>query len=447
MNANLRPAAVAGTFYPGDTLTLKKTLGQLLDKVPESALPQPKAIIAPHAGYIYSGPIAASIYAPLRRLHQTIRRVVLLGPTHRVAVDGLALPASSGFVTPLGQVTIDAQAVELLRDLPQVLVSEAAHAQEHSLEVQLPFLQSVFDDFSLLPLAVGRASPEQVAEVLERLWGGEETLIVVSSDLSHYLPYADAQITDSETVQRILDLDPTVRHDAACGATPINGLLLAARRHGLQASLVDLRNSGDTAGDKARVVGYAAFAFTASETDSDTLGPTLLTIARNALNQHFSLPTHPVTPHPALALPAATFVTLTQAGNLRGCIGTLEAHRPLGEDVAGNALSAALRDPRFRPLSADELARTRVEVSLLEAAQPFVCSDEADALVRLRPGVDGLILRHGHRRATFLPQVWESLPKPRHFLQQLKLKAGLPADFWDEEIRLARYGVQKWKET
>ena len=131
MNANLRPAAVAGIFYPGDTLTLKKTLGQLLDKVPESALPQPKAIIAPHAGYIYSGPIAASIYAPLRRLRQTIRRVVLLGPTHRVAVDGLALPASSGFVTPLGSLTIDAQAVELIRDLPQVVVSEAARAQEH----------------------------------------------------------------------------------------------------------------------------------------------------------------------------------------------------------------------------------------------------------------------------------------------------------------------------
>ena len=264
MNANLRPAAVAGIFYPGDALTLKKTLGQLLDKVPESALPQakqPKAIIAPHAGYIYSGPIAASIYAPLRRLRQTIRRVVLLGPTHRVAVDGLALPASSGFVTPLGSLTIDAQAVELLRDLPQVLVSEAAHAQEHSLEVQLPFLQSVLDDFSLLPLAVGRASPEQVAEVLERLWGGEETLIVVSSDLSHYLPYADAQTADGETVQRILNLDPTIRHDAACGATPINGLLLVARHHMLHGKLLDLRNSGDTAGTRDQVVGYGAYVF------------------------------------------------------------------------------------------------------------------------------------------------------------------------------------------
>ena len=447
MDAKPRRAAVAGTFYPGDALQLQSMITQWLEAIPTRAQPAPKAIIAPHAGYVYSGPVAAQGYASLRAGRGTIRRVVLLGPAHRLAIEGLAWPDNTGFVTPLGEVPLDRRALESLRDLPQVSVNTAAHAQEHSLEVQLPFLQSILEHFSLLPLVVGRASAAQVAEVLERLWGGEETLIVVSSDLSHYLPYADAQITDSETVQRILDLDPTVRHEAACGATPINGLLLAAQRHGLQASLVDLRNSGDTAGDKARVVGYAAFAFTASETDSDTLGPTLLTIARNALNQHFSLPTHPVTPHPALALPAATFVTLTQAGNLRGCIGTLEAHRPLGEDVAGNALSAALRDPRFRPLSADELARTRVEVSLLEAAQPFVCSDEADALVRLRPGVDGLILRHGHRRATFLPQVWESLPKPRHFLQQLKLKAGLPADFWDEEIRLARYGVQKWKET
>ena len=180
---------------------------------------------------------------------------------------------------------------------------------------------------------------------------------------------------------------------------------------------------------------------------TDPLGLALLAIARNAIEKHFGRSTRTVIPHPALANPAATFVTLTQDGDLRGCIGSLEAHRPLAQDVAENAVAAAFRDPRFAPLSEDELDRTRVEVSLLEAPEAIDFKDEADALAQLRPGLDGLILTHGNRCATFLPQVWESLPQPQRFMSQLKLKAGLPAYFWDDDIGLARYGVQKWKET
>lgn len=180
---------------------------------------------------------------------------------------------------------------------------------------------------------------------------------------------------------------------------------------------------------------------------TDPLGLTLLTIARNAISKHFSIAPRPVVPHPELSRSAATFVTLTQDGQLRGCIGSLETHRPLAADVAENAVAAAFRDPRFEPLPANELARTRIEVSLLEPPEPFEFDNEADALARLCPGVDGLILTHGNQRATLLPQVWESLPDPHRFLRQLKLKAGLPADFWDDRITLLRYGVQKWKET
>ena len=221
----------------------------------------PKALIAPHAGYVYSGPIAASAYALLAPLRDLVRRVVLLGPTHRVAVRGLALPASTQFATPLGTVDLDVAAYEKLRGLRQVGVSEEAHALEHSLEVHLPFLQTVLADFKLVPLAVGHASAEEVAEVIEALWGGPETLIVVSSDLSHYLPYKDAQSIDRETAQAVLQLDTAIDHEHACGATPVAGLSLAARRHNLKPELLDLRNSGDTAGDKSRVVGYASFAF------------------------------------------------------------------------------------------------------------------------------------------------------------------------------------------
>lgn len=261
----VRPPAVAGAFYPGERQTLSGTVASLLAaraQQAETSGVTPKVLIVPHAGYVYSGEMAARGYARLAAAHATIRRVVLLGPVHRVPVRGLALPGTQAFATPLGEVAIDAPAVAALMTLPQVVVSPAAHAREHALEVQLPFLQSVLDDFTLLPLAVGDATPEQVAEVLETVWGGPETLIVISSDLSHYLPYRMAQDKDRTTVDRILALDGCLTHEQACGGTPINGLLLAARRHHLQPELLGLCNSGDTAGDRQRVVGYAAMAFT-----------------------------------------------------------------------------------------------------------------------------------------------------------------------------------------
>lgn len=257
-----RPPAVAGLFYPADTAELVRTVSGLLAATPEVAgCRPPKAIIAPHAGYIYSGPTAARVYSLLQPLHGRIRRVVLLGPTHRVAVRGLALPAARSFRTPLGDIAIDTQAAAALRDLPQVVISDAAHALEHSLEVHLPFLQTVLGSFDLVPLAVGDASPEEVAEVLRRLWGGNETLIVVSSDLSHFHGYAEAQALDRATADAILQLRSDLDHLQACGATPVCGLTLLARELGLRAELVDLCNSGDTCGDRSRVVGYASFAF------------------------------------------------------------------------------------------------------------------------------------------------------------------------------------------
>lgn len=261
---HMRPPAVAGTFYPGDSRMLAAQVDHLLAAVEANPEHPPKALIAPHAGYVYSGPMAARAYALLQATASTIRRVVLLGPTHRVAVDGIALPEADAFSTPLGPVPLDTEAIAQLADLPQIVISDRAHALEHSLEVHLPFLQRVLESFSLIPLAVGHATPEAVAGVLDRLWGGPETLIVVSSDLSHFLPYDTAQQVDRHTCQHILQLDPDIRPEQACGAYPVNGLLLAARRRGLRPTLLGLCNSGDTAGDRQRVVGYAAFSFARS---------------------------------------------------------------------------------------------------------------------------------------------------------------------------------------
>lgn len=262
MSRSVRPAAVAGTFYTADPVMLDQELRDLLAAAaqPPPGL-QPKALIVPHAGYLYSGGVAASAYASLRPVAARVERVVLLGPTHRIPVRGLAVPTATAFATPLGTVPVDDEALTAIADLAQVVTNNSAHAWEHSLEVQLPFLQQVLGSFRLVPLAVGDASAEEVAEVIERLWGGDETLIVVSSDLSHFHPHAEARRIDGATLRRIVSLDGGIRHEQACGATPVNGFLIAARRHGLAAHLLDACNSGDTAGDQLRVVGYAAIAF------------------------------------------------------------------------------------------------------------------------------------------------------------------------------------------
>lgn len=448
--STIRPAAVAGLFYPDNPIELKRTVADLLAHAGAGAVRSaPKALIVPHAGYIYSGAVAASAFSALADLRGRIRRVVLLGPTHRVPVRGLALPEAERFATPLGEVPLDCAGMQALAGLPQVVRSAAAHQMEHSLEVQLPFLQQVLGDFQLLPLAVGDTSAAEVAEVLEQVWGGDETLIVISSDLSHFLPDALARQVDGETVKAILALNPHLNHEQACGATPVNGLLLAAKRHGLHPVALDVRNSSDTAGDPERVVGYAAFVFQ-PEADSDRpdaeKGATLLKLARAEIASKLGHPGAASTQSDWLAEPGATFVTLTRQGELRGCIGTLEAHRPLGVDVRENAVAAAFRDPRFMPLSRAEFDGIRVEVSLLSPTEPLTVDDEAAALAALRPHVDGVVFEYGHYRSTFLPQVWEQLPEPAEFLSHLKRKAGLPTDFWAEQVKLSRYTVSKWKE-
>lgn len=260
--ASIRPAAVAGMFYPSDPRVLHAQVGDYLAKaVPMEDIPPPKALVVPHAGYVYSGPVAASGYACLGEMRSVIRRVVLLGPNHRVPLAGMALPASLTFDTPLGPVEVDREAWLTLQGRPDVVVDDRPHDREHSLEVHLPFLQTVLERFTLIPLVVGQAPAEAVASLLESVWGGAETLIVVSSDLSHYHPYRQAQSCDRATVDQILGLRSDLDHQQACGATPVNGLLLAARRHHLEPHLLDLRNSGDTSGDRQRVVGYASVGF------------------------------------------------------------------------------------------------------------------------------------------------------------------------------------------
>ncbi len=259
---SVRCAAVADLFYPGDARALLSYVSKAVDEaalqLPDT-LTKPKAIIVPHAGYVYSGSVAACAYAAL--LGADFNRVILLGPAHRLAFYGMALAAVDAFATPLGDVVVDADAFEQVLALPEVQINDAAHAQEHALEVQLPFLQTVLDEFAVLPVCVGSVKQDAVAQLIESLWGDERTLFVISSDLSHFHPYDEAVELDQHSVAMVLAGEGSLNHEQACGATGINAWMLVAARHGLSSQLLNYRNSGDTAGDKQRVVGYASIAF------------------------------------------------------------------------------------------------------------------------------------------------------------------------------------------
>jgi AmmeMemoRadiSam system protein B/AmmeMemoRadiSam system protein A len=447
--AKIRPAAVAGAFYPGNASQLAAEVNELLDSVGslEAKLGFPKVLIVPHAGYIYSGAVAAHAYDELAAARGTVKRVVLFGPAHYVAGRGLALPECEAFETPLGRIPLDVAGIATLADLKQVVRSAVAHAQEHSLEVQLPFLQRMLGEFSLIPIAAGAALTEEVVEVIERLWGGPETLIVISTDLSHYHAYEEARRIDGATLGRIAAFAGDLNYEEACGATALNGLLQVAQQKKLSIRLLAACNSGDTAGGKDRVVGYASFAlYEGTTVPAEDAGRALLDIAKASIANGLGLSSVPAKRNhlPWLLQPGASFVTLTRNGALRGCIGSLAATRPLGEDVAANARAAAFQDPRFPKLKREEWPQCRVEVSLLSAPKPIPFGDEAELLSQISAGEDGLILEAEGKRGTYLPQVWEVLTDKRQFLEELKKKAGLPADTRLARCKVWRYRVRKF---
>ncbi|CAA7615795.1 MEMO1 family protein H261_09252 [Candidatus Terasakiella magnetica] len=447
----IRPAAVAGMFYPAEFAEASRQIQSFLTEAKTSGRPPPKAIIAPHAGWVYSGAVAASAYALLKPLRGIVKRVVLLGPAHRVGFRGMALSSADQWASPLGPVHLDHQGAEQLKLLPLVGELDQAHAQEHSLEVHVPFLQAVLGEFLLLPLVIGDSNPEEVATLLDTVWGGDETLIVISTDLSHYLDYATCQTTDKATVTAIETMNPdAIERDGACGRIPVGGLLVAAKRRGLEIVTLDIRNSGDTCGPKDRVVGYGAWALYETEASRAlngegairAMGQILTDLAwaslRHGLETGKPLPPPAERPGP-LALPGAVFVTLLRHGQLRGCIGSVMAWRPLAEDLTENAFKAAFHDPRFTPLTAPEMEGLTLSLSVLTPPQPMTFGNEADLLAQLRPRIDGLIIEDSGKRALFLPSVWEQLPDKRQFLAHLKVKGGMAAHHWSPGFKASTF--------
>lgn len=471
---SVRLPAVAGLFYPKDATELGGLIDRLLADARVESVPEVRALICPHAGYVYSGPTAACGYKVVAG--RSFETVVVLAPSHYALFEGASVCTAAVYRTPLGDVPISEKAHVLARrkpfgpEAPTVVRrpgwagsssrpvpaagTDTPHTWEHSDEVQVPFLQRVLKHFKLVPVVLGQVEAAEVARGLAEVVD-ERTLVVASSDLSHYHPYEQAQALDRRCVQAICELDlEAMQRQEACGKGPIQVVLHLARQRGWKAKLLDYRNSGDTAGDRSAVVGYAAVAlyqpaqanrYSAAERQA------LLKLARQTVQEVVRsnrLPTVPVDTLPAsLREPKACFVTLTKQGRLRGCIGHLSAQMPLYEAVMENARNAALHDVRFPPVQPGELEELQIEISVLTEPQPLAFGSPEELLAKLRPHRDGVILEIGDRRATFLPQVWAQLPDKEQFLAHLAQKAGCgPTDWRRPGTRVQIYQVESFHE-
>lgn len=498
----VRNPAVADRFYVGRPDRLTANVQKYIEQARSALVGHDhpagrlRAVVAPHAGYIYSGPTAGYSYALLDP--KVIRRVLLLGPAHYVPVPGMALSSALAWRTPLGEVPIDqSAAAELRASFDNVFFHDAAHAPEHSLEVQLPFLQAVLSEgWTLVPILVGADLREEVSAVIAKLSERADTLVVVSSDLSHYLDYDSARLRDARTLEAVKACDALgVKSQDACGLHPLRGLLTYAKAQGWIAQVLDARNSGDTAGDTDRVVGYASVAFwepqapapekapdraatagaggqhepPATPRSQPDTGPSapgadlilsagartrLLRLARAVIGNALGVAVDAASgdwqraaaDFPELGSPGAAFVTLrSPTGALLGCIGSLTPQQPLAADVAQHAYDAAFRDPRFTAINAASARTAVIDISVLGPTTPFP-ADNYDQLLATFPPGRGMVVQAGRQRATFLPAVWAQLPQPEQFLAALWRKAGLAHREWPARTTVLAYDVVDFAE-
>jgi MEMO1 family protein len=472
--AKVREAAVAGLFYSSDKAELAESIDKLLAAANPAPLPRIRALVCPHAGYLYSGPTAAYAYKAVQG--RPYRTVIVLAPSHYAAFAGVAVSQADAYRTPLGLTPISSIAAKLAavrpflaepvcrvqrpawsRQSPLVappLGKDTPETWEHSLEVQLPFLQRALTNFELVPAIVGEADPALVARALSP-FVDTNTLLIASSDLSHYHPYDQAKDLDQQCVKDLCDLNlEGMQEREACGKSPILAVMHLARQKGWKPKLLDYRNSGDTAGDRSGVVGYAAVAFYEPASGAQLADPRkqLLQLARQTLEEWVRQHKKPVpdkSRFPAeWSEPKGCFVTLTKQGELRGCIGHIFPQEALLQAVVDNACSAATQDPRFPPVTTAELSQIKIEISLLTVPSPLAFRSTDELLSKLRPNVDGVVLKIGARGATYLPQVWEQLADKVQFLNHLSEKAGCPSGAWrNSGVEVLVYQVEAFDES
>ncbi|MCF8094666.1 MAG: AmmeMemoRadiSam system protein B [Desulfobacteraceae bacterium] len=466
---SVRKPVAAGQFYPDDPARLKEMITDLTRQaeknLTEAKTEQPvKALVMPHAGYIYSG-LTAAHAAPILK-DEDFTKIIIMAPDHRVGFSGGAITDAKSYQTPLGRVGIHPDADKLKEKYKYFRTIPASDAREHAVEVILPFLQVWLDDFKIIPIVLGSGDNLQSCISAVETIPDQNTLVIVSTDLSHYLPYEKAVSRDKKTIKIIENLQAealSADPKRACGHLPLLVLMELAKSRNWNPRLIHYANSGDTAGKRDKVVGYATIAFygekkmnkqdTEKQKISNQKGEILLEAARKSIAERLGVSYETsgdlksMTDDPVFQSMQGTFVTLNLNGQLRGCIGNLMPEKPLIEGVKDNAVNAAFNDPRFAPLSKEEFSRIQIEVSVLTEPKPLEYKDAQDLLDSIRPNVDGLIIRKGAHSSTFLPQVWKQLPDKKSFLRQLCMKAGLAPEEWKKgDIRVFTYQVQYFEE-
>jgi AmmeMemoRadiSam system protein B/AmmeMemoRadiSam system protein A len=457
----IRRCIAAGTFYPDSSSMLNQLIENYTEVAAKTSVGLPediqiRAVIIPHAGYVYSGLTAAHAANAIRT--STFSKVIVMGPDHRIGFKNACISSVDAYETPLGLLRLHDDANRLRQEFNIFQAIEASDRYEHSIEVVLPFLQYCLGDFTFIPIVMGPGGMDIYVSAIESVMD-DKTLLVASSDLSHYLRYDHAVKTDKETIEMIVNLreDALLKNEnRACGIVPIRVVVSLARRRGWKAILVHYSNSGDTAGSKDRVVGYAAIVFYGGpmeKTFDDKQGQALVKLARRTIQQQLGIeaPGSDVQDQSlvddAFQTKRGVFVTLNMNGQLRGCIGSLESRESVVEGVKHNAVNAAFHDPRFRPVKRAEMDDMDIEVSILSEPKPLEYTDYHDLLKKIRPGVDGVIIKYGMSGATFLPQVWEQLADKEEFLSHLCAKAGLHAYAWkDHKLEVLTYQVQYFEE-
>ncbi len=466
----LRNPAVAGLFYESDKTVLKHQIENFMiaaDSSSSSSLEMPKIIIVPHAGYVYSAKTAAKAFVLLAKHKNKIKNIIIIGPSHRVALQGAALSSADYFKTPLGKIKVNKDFVNSLLKNNEFKINNKAHEKEHSIEVQLPFVQHIFKNVQIIPIVYGNIDEQKIANAIYPLMQRDDTVAIVSADLSHYYESSKAKLIDKNTAKRI-EKNQKINTEMSCGATGINAALILAKQNHLKPSLIELINSGDITGDNQSVVGYGAWSFVNYQKTNENIskiekeakslqqfaqkyGADLLRIAHTALDEAV-LNNKTYNPKKSdfdiqLFNKGASFVTLKKNGKLRGCIGSIMSETAIASDIAKNTFNAAKNDRRMEPISQEELKSLELSVSLLTSFEEINFSTQQDLLDKLNPKVDGLILQDGNRVGLFLPSVWLEIPNKTDFLNNLKIKAGLTPNYWSENIKIYRFRTVEIKKN
>ena len=436
----IKQPSVAGTFYTADKEKLRAQIEEFAAKSKNTYKIATRAVIVPHAGLIYSGRLA---YEGISQLDKNLKNIFIFAPAHRVGFTGISVSSYDLWETPLGKIGINKQINTELIEKFGANYNDEAIAPEHALEIQLPIIQSVFDNVEIIPILIGNETPDKIEEIISYYYQNPGNGFVISSDLSHFLKHEDALKIDNYTANLIETCTTNnFSHNLACGATGILGLIQFANKNKFSMLRIDMTNSSVVTGDKSSVVGYGTWFMYEGEKNNflkEYYSDFILDLCRTSIKSQFDKEQIEIKFPQVFAQAGASFVTLEKHNTLRGCIGSIIAHRSLIEDIVINAQNAAFNDPRFNPVAKDEIPDLQIAVSLLSTPKQMNFKDEEDLLNQIRPFQDGIIIKDGNYQAVYLPSVWEQLPDKKEFLNSLKMKAGLAPDHFSKTFEAYRF--------